>query len=258
MKKAAMATCLLTSLVPLTAMAQDSVFKSPRTLCTALQSEGITTEGWKPSKANPGGWTCMSTLVPFGTGKAGGMQSNIAYYINATAFDRANEIRIKVNINNPDERELAFAKLQNAINKFFQFVGQPVPAQLATALTQRKPQVVTASFGQAALELQPGRIDSYVVVLKEASFVAANKASVHAATSEFALCKKAVGRTVGYAETAITGDGAPAIEPTYKSFMLKGQGKDLFFCEVHAGGKYKIKAAINGAFPFKYIAEGSL
>lgn len=253
-----MVMCLLSSLVPLAAMAQDSVFKSPRTLCTALQSEGITTEGWKPSKANPGEWTCMSTLVPFGTSKAGGMQGNIAYYINATAFDRANEIRIKVNINNPDERELAFVKLQSAINKFFQFAGQPVPAQLATALAQKKPQVVTASFGQAALELQPGRIDSYVVVLKEASFVAANKGSVQAATSEFALCKKAVGRAVGYAETAITGDGSPATEPTYKSFMLKGQGKDLFFCEVHAGGKYKIKAAINGAFPFKYIAEGSL
>jgi len=186
------------------------------------------------------------------------MQGNIAYYINATAFDRANEIRIKVNINNPDERELAFAKLQSAVNKLFQFVGQPVTAQLAAALIQKKPQVVTASFGQAAVELQHGRIDSYVVVLKEASFVAANKASVQAATSEFALCKKAVRRAVGYAETAITGDGSPAIEQTYRSFMPNGQGKDLFFCEVRAGGKYKIKAAINGAFPFKYIAEGSL
>lgn len=258
MKKTAMTMCLLFSMVPLAAMAQDSVFKSPRTLCTALQSEGLTTEGWKPSKANPSEWTCMSTLVPFGTSKAGGMQGNIAYYINATAFDRANEIRIKININNPDERELAFAKLQSAINKFFQFVGQPVPAQLVSALSQKKPQVVTASFGQAALELQPGRIDSYVVVLKEASFVAAQKASIQAATSEFVFCKKAVSRAVGYAEASITGDGSPVVEPTYKSFMLKGQGKDLFFCEVHAGGKYKVKAAINGAFPFKYIAEGSL
>lgn len=116
---------------------------------------------------------------------------------------------------------------------------------------------MTASFGQAALELQPGLIDSYVVVLKEANFVAANRARVKAATSEFALCKKAVGNAVGYAEAAITGDGAPVMEPNYKSFMLKGQGKDLFFCQVHAGGKYKIQAAINGVFPFKYIAEGS-
>lgn len=186
------------------------------------------------------------------------MQGNIAYYISATSFDRANEIRIKVNINNPDEKDLAFAKLQSATNKFFQFVGQPVPAQLATALTQKIPQVVTASFGQAALELQPGRIDSYVVVLKEATFVAAKKASIQAVASEFYLCKKAVGSAVGYTEAAITGDGSPVMEATHKSFMLKGQGKDLFFCEVYAGGKYKIKAAINGVFPFKYIAEGSL
>lgn len=258
MKKTAMAICLLSSLIPLAAMAQDSVFKSPRTLCTALQPEGITTGGWKPSSAKPGEWMCASSLVPFGTNKAGGMQGNIAYYINATAFDRANEIRIKININNPDEKDLAFAKLQSAINKFFKFVGQPVPAQLTTAITQKKPQVITAPFGQAALEFQPGLIDSYVVALKEASFVAANKASVQASTGEFALCKKAVGKAVGYAEAAITGDGSAVMEPTYKSYMLKGQGKDLFFCEVHAEGKYKIKAAINGVFPFRYIAEGSL
>jgi hypothetical protein len=43
----------------------------------------------------------------------------------------------------------------------------------------------------------------------------------------------------------------------YKSFMLKGRGKDLFFCEVHPGRRYKVKAALNGNFPFKYIAEGN-
>lgn len=253
--KRVLASCLF---FPLAVMAQDTVFKSPRVLCTALESEGIPTAGWKPSKADPSEWTCMSQLVSFGTSRGGGMEPNIAYYIRSKAFDRANEIRIKININNPAEKELAFAKLQSATTKFFKSVGQTPPAGLLTAIAQKKPQVVSAPFGQAELEFQPGRIESYVVVLKEAGFVAANKAVVQSAASEFDQCKKVTAKAVSYSESLISGDGAPVMEPGYKSFMLKGQGKDLFFCEMHGGGKYKIKAAINGAFPFKYIAEGTL
>lgn len=243
--------------LPLAIMAQESVFKSPKTLCTVLEAEGIRTEGWKPSKVDTSEWTCMSPLVSFGNGKAGGMEGNIAYYIRAKAFDRANEIRIKININNPDQRELAFTKLQGATNRFFQSVGQPVPVGLATALAQKQPAVITSPFGKAALEFQPGRIESYVVVLTEASFTTANKEVSVGSASEFSQCKTAVSKAVSYAASSLSGDGSPVIEPTYKSFILKGQGKDLFFCEVHGGGKYKIKAALNGAFPFKYIAEGS-
>ena len=46
-------------------------------------------------------------------------------------------------------------------------------------------------------------------------------------------------------------------ETGYKNFMIEGRGKDLFFCEVQSGGRYKVKAALNGNFPFKYIAEGT-
>lgn len=30
-----------------------------------------------------------------------------------------------------------------------------------------------------------------------------------------------------------------------------------FFCEVHSGGRYNIKAALGGKFPFKYIEKGN-
>ena len=133
-----------------------------------------------------------------------------------------------------------------------------MPTGLSTALSLKKAQIITTPFGQAELEFQPGRIDSYVVVLKEAGFVAENKAVIQSSTSEFAQCKKAVSKAVNYSESSFSGDGSPVIEAAYKSFMLKGQGKDLFFCEIHGGGKYKIKAALNGVFPFKYIAEGIL
>jgi len=200
----------------------------------------------------------MSSLIPFGSRGTGATEGNIAYYISSTAFDRANEIRIKVNINNPADRELAFTKLQSATARFFKFVSQPVPSGLATALAQKKPRAVPTPFGQAELEYQPGKIESYVVVLREANFVASNKEAVNAATSEFAQCKRVVAKAVSYSESLLSGDGSPVLEPGYKSFMLSGKGKDLFFCEVYGGGKYKVKAALNGAFPFRYIAEGTL
>ena len=49
----------------------------------------------------------------------------------------------------------------------------------------------------------------------------------------------------------------PIQEAGYKSYMIEGRGKDLFFCEVYSGGRYKIKAELNGNYPFKYIAEGN-
>ena len=63
---------------------------------------------------------------------------------------------------------------------------------------------------------------------------------------------------MGYAASNLSGDGDPVLESGYKSFMLKGKNKDLFFCEVHGGGRYKIKAALGGNFPFKYIDQGTL
>ena len=74
---------------------------------------------------------------------------------------------------------------------------------------------------------------------------------------DFGLCKTAVGKTAGYSASLLSGDGEPVQESGYKCFMLKGQGKDLFFCEVYSGGRYKVKAALGGNFPFRYIAEGS-
>jgi len=74
--------------------------------------------------------------------------------------------------------------------------------------------------------------------------------------NDFNACKAAVAKAVGYPESLLSGDGELIQEAGYKSFMLKGPGKDLFFCEVHPGSRYKVSAALNGNFPFKYIAEG--
>jgi hypothetical protein len=101
----------------------------------------------------------------------------------------------------------------------------------------------------------PG-IDERLFVLTPKAVLAAADRIRKSSSGNFNACKIVVSKAAGYSESLISGDGEPVQETGYKSFMLKGRGKDLFFCEVHPGGRYKVKAALNGSFPFKYIAEG--
>ena len=240
---------------PLAATAQD-LLRPPSAFCNGLAPLGIPTSGWKPSKENSKDWVCMSALIPFGTVKSGGMAGNIAFYVKSSAFDRADDVRLKININNPDERELAFTKLQSATVELFKALSLPLPTELRTALTQKTPRVIATSFGQVELRHQGGRIDSYLVILQSASILAAEKVAAKSGASDFNDCKRVVAQAAGYSHTLLSGDGIPTVEAGYKSFMLQGPNKDLFFCESQPGGRYKVKAALAGVFPFRYIAEG--
>jgi len=99
-------------------------------------------------------------------------------------------------------------------------------------------------------------IDERLFVLTPKAVLAATEQVRKSSANDFNACKVAVAKAVGYPESLLSGDGEPVQNVGYKSFMLKGRGKDLFFCEVHSGGRYKVSAAMNGNFPFKYIAEG--
>lgn len=100
------------------------------------------------------------------------------------------------------------------------------------------------------------KIDERLFILTPKAVLAAREQVRKSSASDFKACKVAVSKAVGYPESLLSGDGEPIQETGYQSFMIKGRGKDLFFCEVHSGGRYKVKAALNGNFPFKYIAEG--
>jgi hypothetical protein len=101
------------------------------------------------------------------------------------------------------------------------------------------------------------QIDERLFVLTPKAVLAAKEQVRKSSANDFNACKAAVAKAVRYPESLLSGDGEPIQEAGYKSFMLKGRGKDLFFCEVHSGGRYKVSAALNGNFPFKYIAEGT-
>lgn len=234
----------------------NDFFGQPQLLCSALSPEGINTSGWKASNSVSGEWLCMSSLIPFGSVGPYGMKNNIAFYVNGTNQARANDIRIKININNPAERERAFVRLEVATKLLFNAISESIPQDLARALTRQEPTSSSTGFGKAELILEPGRIDSFKVVLTDARFLVAKEKVRSKSAGDFGACQSVTAKAAGYSVSLISGDGEPIQEAGYQSFMLKGRGKDLFFCEVHSGGRYKVRAALNGKFPFKVIAEG--
>lgn len=233
-------------------------FLNPDKSCESLNKAGIATGGWKPSKAFPGEWLCMSQLKPFGRVGPNGLENNIAFYVNGTNPASANDIRIKINVNNPKEKELAFSKLINTTKLLFKSHSVAMPKELSSALESNQLGSWQAPWGSAELILEGGRMQSFKVVLTNKKHLLKVEEARTASASDFERCKSAVSKAAGYSASLISGDGSPIQESGYKSFMLTGKGKDLFFCEVHRNNKYKINAALNGKFPFRYIAQGSL
>ena len=41
-------------------------FNQPENICNTLKSEGLQTQGWKPSNSFAGEFTCMTDLIGFG------------------------------------------------------------------------------------------------------------------------------------------------------------------------------------------------
>ena len=106
--------------------------------------------------------------------------------------------------------------------------------------------------------LSARKLDCYhgLLVLTDSRYLAKQRRVLSTSSGEFQRCKELVAAAVGYGTEILSGDGKPVNEAGYRSYMLEGRGKDLFFCEVHNNGRYKIKAALGGKFPFKYIAQG--
>lgn len=115
---------------------------------------------------------------------------------------------------------------------------------------------MSAPYGEIALVHEGGNLDSYKVVLRSSKAIESQKEKIQSSASTFEKCLSAVSNISGNATSLLKGDGEPVEEDGYKSFFIKGLNNDQFFCEVHRGNKYKIKAALNGKYPFKYIDEG--
>jgi Family of unknown function (DUF6030) len=73
----------------------------PERLCGTLDSEGLQTQEWRPNTSFPGEFLCMTSLMSFSLKGPSSMASNIAFYVNGKQRDRADDVLIKVSINNP-------------------------------------------------------------------------------------------------------------------------------------------------------------
>lgn len=98
------------------------------------------------------------------------------------------------------------------------------------------------------------KIEQRLFVLTPKAVLATREQARESSAHDFNACKVVVAKAVGYSESLLLGNGKRLQEDGYTSFMLKGREKDLFFCEVHPGGRYRVLAVLNSGF--QYIAEG--
>lgn len=101
------------------------------------------------------------------------------------------------------------------------------------------------------------KIDEHLLVLKPIKEVITQSEEKNTISNDFERCRKVVAKLAGYSVDNLTGDGSPVKEANHISFFIKGKGKDKFFCEVHPNNQYKVRAALNGLYPFKVIGQGS-
>ncbi len=139
---------------------------------------------------------------------------------------------------------------------------------------QRLQEVQAAYFGGKELELIEGlwvltvthqrgpAIEEHLLTIADAAKEEARSdnraAAIQASSGLFERCKDELSTELDYPRSALLGDGEPTEGDGHKSFLLEGANNDLFFCEVYPGGSYKIKAAFERQFPFKYVASGTL
>jgi hypothetical protein len=251
-----------TPVLPASTQSGD-LFGNPSRLCRLLEDQGLETPGWKASNAFAGEWICLTSLVDINPEAAGaGLPTNIAFYVNGTSPDRADDARVKININVAATRKAAFDQLAEATDILFRAAETPVPDALKAGLRNQKPVSVETPFGTAELIHEPGRIDSYKIVLTDRRAIVAKQAAMTGAAGLFEACRRAVARHAGYDVSLVSGNGEPIQESGYQSFSLEGKprGKatDRFFCETHNNGTYKVKAAIGEKYPYRYIGQGNL
>ena len=101
------------------------------------------------------------------------------------------------------------------------------------------------------------KIDEHLLVLKPIKEILIQNEEKNIFSNDFERCRKVVAKLAGYSVDNLAGDGSPVKETNHISFFIKGKGKDKFFCEVHPNNQYKVRAALNGLYPFKAIGQGS-
>jgi hypothetical protein len=236
----------------------DDFFEQPQRLCSALSHIGLYATGWEANVSNSENeWRCQSAYASFGSPGGNNLKNDIAYYIYGAMPDRASDIRIVVNINNPSEQKQALGRLEAATRVLFKEISEHLPLELILALRHKTPLSMRTDFGTVDLIRTSGQIESYQIALTDTKIVSSQDQLRTRARGDFESCKMTTARAVGYSAYEIFGTGVPEQGLGHTSYRLRGRGMDWFICKVFPGGKYRVEAAINGKYPLELIAEGA-
>jgi hypothetical protein len=143
------------------------------------------------------------------------------------------------------------------LNSFIKLYASNIKDELAKAFFGTENKKFNVQDAIIDYEYSKGpKIDRHHLVLQPIKEIDNQKAEKISYSNDFERCRQVVSKLAGYSVDKLTGDGAPVKEVNHISFFIKGRGKDKFFCELHPNNQYKVRAALNGLYPFKVIGQG--
>lgn len=112
----------------------DLKSSDPEQACTYLADSGLPTRGWKVLTSSYSG--CSSAYKDIGTGFP--LANNLAYYATGDSAG-VNELKLVVNLNQPNDSAAAIEALSNTAKKLSETAaGKPLPASIEQAIKGRK------------------------------------------------------------------------------------------------------------------------
>lgn len=225
----------------------------PQRLCRALEEVGLGTRGWRTDEL---GAHCASNYLNIGPPGSAGLSTNLAYYVEGPNLRQGEVAKLVLNINNKATRSEGLRQLADTADALFAGTAYSKPSDLRDAILSGRSFEHKNGAVITRIKKETSRISTYKVEIEDAAAVERRRILAEGATGLFRRCKSAIQKDLAYT-SSLSGDGEPIEETGYTSFMVEGRGKDLFFCEAYPDGSYKIKAAFDGDYPFKYVASGS-
>ena len=225
----------------------------PQRLCRILEGVGLGTRSWRADEL---GAHCASDYRDIGPPGSSGLATNLAYYVEGPDLRQGEIAKLVLNINNKATRSEGLRQLADTADALFAATAYPKPNGLREAILSGRTFERKSGAVIARVRKETSRISTLKVEIEDAAAVERRKILAEGAVGLFRRCKSAIKKDLSYT-SSLSGDGEPIEETGYTSFMVEGRGKDLFFCEVYPNGSYKIKAAFDGNYPFKYVSSGA-
>ena len=235
-----------------------SAFYDPLMLCDVLADKSLRAHPWNPDAV---GWIAGSDFHELHPTPLK-LATNVAYYVEAESKNKVRKLTMILNVNEIHTREHGLAKLADATEALIDrtsFEAEPSFISKVRSGTACKFIVDGVHY---ELELHNDRIEWFRVIVgdeyRRQAELRLEQKLAELAKPLVTRCRTAISDDLKYDAAVLRGDGQPIREDGYLSFLFVGENKDQFFIAAFPGGKYRVKAAYGGKYPFKYVASGRL